>query len=591
MSYPILAAQNTWYKSSTAKSTITQINIVDTYTPTGNETESWNADVDNTGSVKCYRTGTVLTIAGNGSGKIACNADSFCLFSDDSSVEASCFISVTAINGANILDTSSVITMRKLFSLCLALASIDVSTWNTNNVTDMYGMFQGCIKLKSLNLSGWDVSKVTTFSHFAFGHSSVGNMEITTFGDLSNWRLTSATDCNAMFHRCTSLTFLNVSNFGMNNVTDMGYMFYMCNSLQSLDVSNWNTSNCTDMSYLFYKCNSMTTLDVSKWNTSSCTNMKATFLGCRSLTTLDVSNWDVSSCTTMHNMFGSGQDWGGGSIESLDVSKWNLSSCTDMGWMFYGQEKLTTLNVRKWDVSKVESFHHMFAWCTQLIPIGIENWKPSNALYMNAMFHGCAHTSIDLSGWDVSKVQTFAQMFENNFNLKEIKGLDKWNTSACRAFQEMFIGCTHLEELDLSSFDTRNASVNWLDPIRNDGSHGEMTNMFSGMRRIKKIRFGKNFKFDGDGTCTKITPPSVGEDVENRDGSWYTAKGEELWKEIIPEGVAATYFGDPTELEEVLLIKNKTLYRIADAIRAAYDLTGAYTPEEMAVFIESLINS
>lgn len=41
---PILAPNSTWYKSSTAKGTITEINIVDRYTPTGSEDETWNAD-------------------------------------------------------------------------------------------------------------------------------------------------------------------------------------------------------------------------------------------------------------------------------------------------------------------------------------------------------------------------------------------------------------------------------------------------------------------------------------------------------------------------------------------------------------------
>lgn len=40
MSYPILAPNCSWYKSTQSRAVFTLINIVDSYTPTGNETET-----------------------------------------------------------------------------------------------------------------------------------------------------------------------------------------------------------------------------------------------------------------------------------------------------------------------------------------------------------------------------------------------------------------------------------------------------------------------------------------------------------------------------------------------------------------------
>ena len=79
---PTLAEGYSWYKGSMAIiSTITAIEIKDSYTPSGTPTESWNADVDNSGSIKAYVEGTKLTIAGNGAGKIMANANSGGAFS------------------------------------------------------------------------------------------------------------------------------------------------------------------------------------------------------------------------------------------------------------------------------------------------------------------------------------------------------------------------------------------------------------------------------------------------------------------------------------------------------------------------------
>ena len=198
MAYPILASNFSWYKSSQARSTITQINIVDSDTPTGNEPESWNADTGNTGSIKCYRIGTVVTIAGNGSGKISVNASSIGFFANSTNVR---FTSLKHITGANLLDTSNVTTVNSMFYGCTSLISVDVSNWNLSNLTSMKTMFYECKALTELDVSKWNLSKVTSMQ--------------------------------GAFRECNSLTNLPAGNWDVSNVTDMSYMFYECNSLST----------------------------------------------------------------------------------------------------------------------------------------------------------------------------------------------------------------------------------------------------------------------------------------------------------------------------------------------------------------------
>lgn len=158
---PTLAANSNWYKGSTAKSTITAIEIKDSYTPMGTVTESWNADVDNSGSIKAYVEGTKLTIAGNGAGKIMANADSRNVFTN--------FSAATSISGLNLLDTSNVTNMYSMFYYCSALTSVgNLSGWNTSKVVDMQLMFRNCTALTSLDVSGWDTSKVTNMSNIFY---------------------------------------------------------------------------------------------------------------------------------------------------------------------------------------------------------------------------------------------------------------------------------------------------------------------------------------------------------------------------------------------------------------------------------------
>lgn len=606
MAYPILAPNSTWYKSSTARSTITQINIVNSYTPTGSENESWNADVGNTGSIKCYRTGTVITMAGNGSGKIAMNADSSYMFSSTSSSNR--LTSLLTINGLSFLDASGVTNMTAVFYGCFKMTTIDLSNWSANNVTSTTAMFarcsslvnvevsslvgasvtqansmfQSCASLNSINVSSWNTSGIVNFRQMFLECSSLTTL------DVSNWNTSNATNMSDMFKDCSSLTTLDVSNWDVSKVTAMQYMFDNCASLTIINVSNWDVSKVTNMSYMFQECTALTTLNVSNWDVSEVTTMNHMFNGCTSLTSLDVSNWDVSKVTTMHAMFQQG-DYGtvAAPLTELDVSNWDTSSCTDMGWMFYGLRNVKTLDVSKWDVSKVECLHH-FAAHAYIELIGVENWEVSNCRAFNATFYSCQNTSLDLSGWDVSKGVTFSQMFEGSGSLVEIKGLENWNTSNGGSFSQMFLNCPSLKKLDLSSFDTRNASTNWTDEWRDNTEHGSMHDMFGNLTSLEKITLGENFSFNGDGTATPaVLPTPDATYISGADGNWYDEDGVAYAVTAIPTG-AGTYYAAVNLIDGTYFIKRRTLVGIADAVREKTSLTEKMTPDEIIINIRGI---
>ena len=138
-SLPTLAAGASWYKSSSAKSTITKITLQAGYSPTGGEDETWDAG----NNLKAYRTGTEVIIAGDGHAKIyATNLKQ--AFKD--------FTKLTAIENLTILDTSSVSDFTSTFENCSLIASLDVSKFDTSKATTMNSMFLKCGGLTSLNL-------------------------------------------------------------------------------------------------------------------------------------------------------------------------------------------------------------------------------------------------------------------------------------------------------------------------------------------------------------------------------------------------------------------------------------------------------
>ena len=79
-------------------------------------------------------------------------------------------------------------------------------------------------------------------------------------------------NCKNMFHgqydtaetdiysHVTSIRFNNAPD--TSHATEMDAMFFMCGSLTTIDFSGFDTSNVTDMEQMFYDCQSLTTLDL-----------------------------------------------------------------------------------------------------------------------------------------------------------------------------------------------------------------------------------------------------------------------------------------------------------------------------------------
>lgn len=122
-------------------------------------------------------------------------------------------------------------SMGYMFTGCEALASLDLSGFDTSNVTNMDGVFNLCSTLVSLDLSGFDTSSVASM--------------------------------NRMFNGCSGLTYLDLSGFDTSSVTSMDGMFSGCQSLASLDLIGFDTSSVTITTNMFDECTALRIIDIS----------------------------------------------------------------------------------------------------------------------------------------------------------------------------------------------------------------------------------------------------------------------------------------------------------------------------------------
>lgn len=241
---------------------------------------------------------------------------------------------------------------------------------------------------------------------------------------------------NSMFSGDSSLTSIDADQLKLDSVIQCGYMFDGCKQLNSLDVSNWNVGKVQNFSNMFAGCTKLTSikgLDTWKANKDDATNANATasaqymssmFAYDRSLTELDLSNFDTSNVTTFNSMFDSCDKLN--SITGL--SQWNTEDATDMSSMFAYDINLTSLNLANSDkgtsfnTSKVTTFEAMFSGCSNLTSItGISNWKNSKATDMSSMFaYDSSLQKLDLSGFDTRNA-TQDNFFSGDANLWYLK--------------------------------------------------------------------------------------------------------------------------------------------------------------------------
>ena len=303
--------------------------------------------------------------------------------------------------------------------------------------------------------------------------------------------------------------------------------FSACTAINNLPLLD--TSNVTTMNRMFRSCNA-STMDLSGLNTSKVTDMYQMFGVCTKLNTQSFAHFDTSNVT-------------------------------DMGYMFYQCTKLKTIDFDDWDVSKVVTFDHFLSH-SQVTAANVTKWDVSNCQNFNAMFNDTRIPIIDLSGWDTRSARVLSQMFDGSISTTKIIGLEHFYTANVVCFGQMFYNCNNLEELDLSSFDTRNARSG--EPTSSNGSTSENTNwMFYGCRKLKKITLGKHFTFLGNGTSSEIgtLPTTDSTYIPNADGNWYTLDGTSYAAANIPNLTYATYYATSEAAQNDLNSKKYVSYK------------------------------
>ena len=121
---------------------------------------------------------------------------------------------------------------------------------------------------------------------------------------------------------------------------------------------------------------------------------------------------------------------------------------------------IISLDFSNFNSYNINDIFCMLDHCSKLKEIkGINKLNTNNVTTLEGMFQSCYELEyLDLSNFNTSNVIKINHMFNHCYKLKKIKGLNNFNTACVEDMYGMFESCSELEYLDLSNFDTSNVT-------------------------------------------------------------------------------------------------------------------------------------
>ncbi len=396
------------------------------------------------------------------------------------------------------LNMQSATDISFMFQDCKKLESVNLSNLGGNNLININYIFTQCNKLKNINMSGFNFGKATSMS-VLFSGDACGLREL-EYVSLNNARALYVTNMSNMFLGSELLKTVDFFDFDSGEVTDMSYMFMRCESLVSIPgfitfenlsgnsfITSFLTTKVTNMSGMFYGCESLLDIDFTLLKTDSVTNMGAMFYGCKNIESINLTGFGSSALTNMADMFkncsklktiimnnfnfGKTVFYSNGnkspfynltSVEHIYLNNPNFSQISNISSLFQNCSNLVSIELNNWDLRNINysSVGGLFSGTSSLKTLICRYWKlPSQ--FTNWLYRQWAAGTIetvDVTGWDLSLTTNISGLFGSGSSLKNVIGLDTWNTSNINDMSDMFNSCTNLTTLDLSSFNINNVS-------------------------------------------------------------------------------------------------------------------------------------
>jgi hypothetical protein len=295
-------------------------------------------------------------------------------------------------------NTTGVTNIDGLFSNLYdrsRLDLVDLSKWETGNIVSMASTFRS-YSGNPKSVAAWDVGSVTNFRGM-FKHSQLD-------ADLSGWNTSSAEDMSSVFAYTENFN-SDLSKWSMGNVKQFAFMFAFSLSFNA-NLTAWDMSNAESIFHMFRGASSFEGLLCWALKPSVIMDspVSENFLDSKArLFDSTCPGWPLP--ITDENIYQAILTWWENATETYnlygDIADWDTSDVTSMYRLFVHPEYgglLVDVDVSRWNVAKVEDFSEMFLHASGFNK-DLSSWKLTSAKTISRMFFGACDFHQLLCRW------------------------------------------------------------------------------------------------------------------------------------------------------------------------------------------------
>ncbi len=450
------------------------------------------------------------------------------------------FINLKKISGFENISTELLTNAEGIFSGCVKLTDLDLTSWNTSKIITMSRMFYRCHEIKELDLSSFSTESLTSI-HYMFADC----YKLRTIFVSDHWKLREDITGFNTFLNCTELSGnidydankvsclyatihgymlpkkntdddkpevnpdahldKTIKSYGLADETDFNayrddiVTVVFADSIDYISLSgsiaNWDVSSKEDGSVkAWISINPIETLKDSNGNPTTYRynltiaaeggvnanpDSSYMFYGYKNLKKVNgLQHFKTTQAVDMKYMF-----YKCDSLENIDISSFDTKNVKNMSNMFGFCSKLRTADLSTLDTSSVSDISNLFYYCTSLEEVNLSGMNLSSIETAPVIFIDCPIKTVTADGIILSDKTT--EIFKNTYNGKitvEEISLNGADTKNVTDMSSMFKDCDGLTSLDLSSFD--------LSKVKN------MSYMFSSCDKLETVVFGETDALD-----------------------------------------------------------------------------------------------
>lgn len=227
-------------------------------------------------------------------------------------------------------------------------------------------------------------------------------------------------------------------------------MFAGFSSLIKIDgLLRLDMSNVTDIEGMFSGCAKLEALNLQGFAVAKPVNMKSVFYGCASLAYINLSNLTVQDCIFFNNMCN-----GCSSLREIKMPAYYISDRNKYGVFYASNIFENCAALERVDMTRFAGGIYLstcFKGCSSLKEVKFGNTVL--AAFANVFTDCTSIEVIDISSFDISKIDAMVGVFKNCKSLKTVILPSSFDTSKIKNMTQLFYNCPNLH-IDCSSWDT-----------------------------------------------------------------------------------------------------------------------------------------